>query len=640
LKKIRDINRRDFINGFALSIAAGSSLSPLEILANQKNGLNTIHYPPALMGMRGSNPGSFEVAHALAWGGAKFNNPKYQTDDDYDLVVVGGGISGLSAAYFFQQRYGNDAKILILDNHDDFGGHARRNEFNVDGEELICYGGSQSIDTPSGYSSASKQLLQDLDIYTDRFYEYYDQGFFDRHNLKRGIHFSRHAYTKNVIADDILRQRLSSENERNLRIIDSYPIKNESKKSLISLLKDKTDHLQHIESQSEKIRFLRKTSYSDFLNKHLNIPQEITKTFRDQIKGLWGVGWDALSTMEAFNYDMPGTEYLEFEIPEDDPSNTFDSASEKVNSRDEPYIFHFPDGNASIPRCLVRKLIPRSIPGKTMEDIVKAKVDYDLLDEKNSKVRLRLNSTAVNVQNTSDGNNVDIKYINMGTPYRVRGRHVVMACYNNMLPYLCPEITEKQNTAIKYATKIPLVYISVAVRNWHAFNDLGYHSFYIPQSKLMHSFGMDFPVSMGGYNYTSKPSQATVLHGTFVPTDPDIGLSQKEQAINGRRKLYDMSFENIENLIYEQLDESLGMGGFDVEQDISGITVNRWPHGYSWEYNDYSDPVEYTPYNGPHIEGRKKIGRISIANSDASAYAYVDGAIDAADRAVNEQLKK
>ena len=126
MKKIRDINRRDFINGFALSIAAGSSLSPLEILANQKNGLNTSHYPPALMGMRGSNPGSFEVAHALAWGGAKFNNPKHQTDDDYDLVVVGGGISGLSAAYFFQQRYGNDAKILILDNHDDFGGHARR----------------------------------------------------------------------------------------------------------------------------------------------------------------------------------------------------------------------------------------------------------------------------------------------------------------------------------------------------------------------------------------------------------------------------------------------------------------------------------------------------------------------------------
>jgi spermidine dehydrogenase len=155
----------------------------------------------------------------------------------------------------------------------------------------------------------------------------------------------------------------------------------------------------------------------------------------------------------------------------------------------------------------------------------------------------------------------------------------------------------------------------------------------------MHSFGMDFPVSMGGYNFTTQPNQPTVLHGTFVPTDPDKGLKQKQQAINGRRKLYEMSFQYFEDLIVEQLDGSLGIGGFDIERDIAGITVNRWPHGYAWEYNDYSDPVEYNPYNGPHIEGRKQIGRISIANSDSSSYAYVDGAIDAADRAVNEQLK-
>ena len=173
MKKKYNINRRDFINGFALSLAAGGGLAPIEIIANDKR-----RYPPALMGMRGSNPGSFEVAHALAWGGAKFDKPKIQTDHDYDLVVVGGGISGLSAAYFFRQRYGNDAKILILDNHDDFGGHARRNEFNVNGEELICYGGSQSIDTPSAYSSASSQLLKDIKIHTERFYEYYDQSFF------------------------------------------------------------------------------------------------------------------------------------------------------------------------------------------------------------------------------------------------------------------------------------------------------------------------------------------------------------------------------------------------------------------------------------------------------------------------------
>ena len=245
----------------------------------------------------------------------------------------------------------------------------------------------------------------------------------------------------------------------------------------------------------------------------------------------------------------------------------------------------------------------------------------------------------MNVQHTPDEKSVDVRYVKNGKVYRVRGNHVVMACYNNMLPYVCPEISEKQIQSLAYATKIPLVYISIAVRNWNAFHNLGFHSFHIPQSKLMHSFGMDFPVSMGGYDYTSKPNQPTVLHGTFVPTDPDKGLSPKQQSISGRRKLYEMNFQDFESLIYEQLDGSLGIGGFDIERDIAGITVNRWPHGYAWEYNDYSDPPEYNPYNGPHIEGRKQIGRISIANSDSSSYAYVDGAIDAADRAVNEQLK-
>ena len=99
-----------------------------------------------------------------------------------------------------------------------------------------------------------------------------------------------------------------------------------------------------------------------------------------------------------------------------------------------------------------------------------------------------------------------------------------------------------------------------------------------------------------------------------------------------------MSFDNYEDLILEQLEGALSPGGFDAERDIAGITVNRWPHGYAYEYNDLYDPPEYSPDNGPHIQGRAQIGRISIANSDASAYAYVNGAIDAADRAVNEQI--
>ena len=631
MKKKLNINRRDFINGFALSLTAGTTLSPFELLANENLALSSAYYPPAMTGMRGSHKGSYEIAHSLAWAGTKFDEPKHQTDTKYDLIVVGGGLSGLSAAYFYRQRYGKDAKILVIDNHDDFGGHAKRNEFTVDGEKLIGYGGSQSIDTPSSYSAPAKKLLKDIGVITERFYDYYDQDFFGARNLKRGLYFSNDLYGKDHVVENLLRAHLNKNNKELIDILSKLPLANESKKALINLLKSKKNYLQDEPSLAKRIALMRATSYSDFLRKFVEVPEEVVLLYRDSHRGLWGVGWDALSTLEAYKANMPGTRYLDLEVKSTNPHNMYD--------REEPYIFHFPDGNAGVARALVNKLIPDSMSVDTMEAQVKAKVDYNALDLKSSKVRIRLNSSVVKVEHTSNQKSVNVVYINNGKSYRVVGRHVVMACYNNMLPHLCPELPIEQKEALNYATKIPLVYISIAVRNWRAFSNLGFHSITIPQPKLMHSFGLDFPVSMGDYNFPQNPNQPTILHGTYVPTDPDKGLSAKEQAINGRRQLYEISFAQFERDIIEQMQGSLKGGGFDAERDIAGITVNRWPHGYAWEYNDYSDPAEYNPYNGPHIKGRARIGRISIANSDASAYAYVDGAIDAADRAVNEQLK-
>ena len=631
MKKKLNINRRDFINGFALSLTAGTTLSPFELLANENLALSSAYYPPAMTGMRGSHKGSYEIAHSLAWAGTKFDEPKHQTDTKYDLIVVGGGLSGLSAAYFYRQRYGKDAKILVIDNHDDFGGHAKRNEFIVDGEKLIGYGGSQSIDTPSSYSAPAKKLLKDIGVITERFYDYYDQDFFGARNLKRGLYFSNDLYGKDHVVENLLRAHLDKNDNDLIDILSKFPLANESKIALINLLKSKKNYLQDEPSLAKRIALMRATSYSDFLRKFVEVPEEVVLLYRDSHRGLWGVGWDALSTLEAYKANMPGTRYLDLEVKSANPHNMYD--------REEPYIFHFPDGNAGVARALVNKLIPDSMSVDTMEAQVKAKVDYNALDLKSSKVRIRLNSSVVKVEHTSNQRSVNVVYINNGKSYRVVGRHVVMACYNNMLPHLCPELPIEQKEALNYATKIPLVYMSIAVRNWRAFSNLGFHSITIPQPKLMHSFGLDFPVSMGDYNFPQNPNQPTILHGTYVPTDPDKGLSAKEQAINGRRQLYEISFAQFEHDIIEQMQGSLKGGGFDAERDIAGITVNRWPHGYAWEYNDYSDPAEYNPYNGPHIKGRARIGRISIANSDASAYAYVDGAIDAADRAVNEQLQ-
>jgi spermidine dehydrogenase len=271
-----------------------------------------------------------------------------------------------------------------------------------------------------------------------------------------------------------------------------------------------------------------------------------------------------------------------------------------------------------------------------MEDLVLARVDYDRLDHESNNTRIRLNSTAVDVRHVDGDKAVDVSYVRAGNTCRVRGKHAVLACYHNIIPHICPELPGKQREAIGKVMKVPLVYISIAVRNWKAFENLGYQRFYIPQPSLMYSFIMDFPVSMGGYKFSQSSDQPTVIHGTYLPTVP--GLTEREQHVQGRRKLYEMTWDEFERDIIRQMNGALAGGGFDAEREIAGITVNRWPHGYAYEYNELYDPPDWNRYHGPHQLAATQIGRISIANSDASAYAYVNGAIDAADRAINEQI--
>jgi spermidine dehydrogenase len=619
-----NITRRDFLHGVALSLAAGTSLAPFELLAQSST--SKPYYPPLLTGLRGSHVGSFEVAHAVAMAGARYGAPAEQTDATYDLVVVGGGISGLSAAYLYQQRHGGDKNVLVLDNHDDFGGHAKRNEFNVDGKTLIGYGGSQSLESPGQYSPEAKQLIRSIGIETERFYDYFDRSFVKDRGMQPGIYFSREAYGQDKTLPNALGDFAGGlEWEAAVKAIADYPVSESSKASLIDLLSSDKNYLADI-ATDDRAELLRGMSYDDFLRRYTSATEEVVTIIRDSFKGYWGFGMDILSALEGFRLEMPGTWYLGLEKPK-----------EGLPSREEPYIFHFPDGNAGVARALVRQLLPDAVPGATMEDLVTARIDYSRLDRRSNSTRIRLNATAVDVRHTADQSHVDVTYIGAGKPQRVRGRHVILACYNRVIPHIAPELPAAQREAISYAEKTPLVYINVAVRNWQAMAELGFHSIYIPDSPMMHSFGLDFPVSIGDYAFTAAPDQPTVLHGTFCPTAPNKGLNQKQQNLLGQRRIMEMSFGEIEQQIMRQVDGALAPGGFDAERDVAALTVNRWPHGYAYEYNDLFDPPDLGPDKGPHIAGRAQIGRISIANSDASAYSYVNGAIDAAVRAVKEQ---
>lgn len=617
----KQISRRDFLNGVALSLAAGTTLSPAEILA-QGGARDAAHYPPALTGMRGSHGGSFEVAHAVARAGRRFPRPAGQTGPVHDLIVVGAGISGLSAAKFFRDRSDSTGSILILDNHDDFGGHARRNEFDIDGRTLLCYGGSQTIDNPAKYSAVAKRLLQDLAIDVQRFYDYYDQAYFSSRGLGAGMFFDRATYGVDRLSADptggLFGEPLRGEALE--RAVGEMPIGERDRAEFTRLLAGGVDYLEGM-SVEDKRRLLRNTSYLEFLKKHAAVPEAVLGILQDSFLQLTSVGWEAEAALRAAEWDFPGTREL---------------GVTEQHGDGEPYIFHFPDGNAGVARSLVRDLVPGAIPGKTMEDLVTARADYALLDTPDDDVRIRLNSTVVDVRHTPDGRQVDVTYVKNGEAYRSRARHVVLACYNNIIPYICEELPERQADAIRYATKVPFVIGNVAIRRWRAFAQAGFYSVYSPGDVYFKHQMLDFPVSMGDYRYSSGPDEPIVISGWYSPTSR--GLPIKEQYRAGRARLLEMTYDDFERDIFAHLDAMLGPYGFDAEREIAAITLNRWPHGYAYEFEGVGVPAEYDRRNGPHITGRARIGRISIANSDSEAYAYVDGAIDAADRAVNEQL--
>jgi spermidine dehydrogenase len=303
--------------------------------------------------------------------------------------------------------------------------------------------------------------------------------------------------------------------------------------------------------------------------------------------------------------------------------------------QNEPYICHFPDGNASVARLLVRALLPQAVPGSTMDDVVTARAAYRRLDEPGAPTRIRLSSPVVRVRHEGPpdrARSVRIEYVRAGRLQSVQAGHCVLACYNGVIPHICPELPARQREALSYGAKVPLVYTRVAIRRWQPFNDLGVRQIVSPGSYHCYS-ALDFPVSLGDYRFPADPGDPAVLFMLRTPCQP--GLPRRAQHRAGRAELLRTSFATMERNIRDQLGRMLGGAGFDPARDIEGITVNRWAHGYAYSYDPLSDP-RWKPGEEPHVIGRERLGRIAIANSDAGAQAYTDAAIDQAYRAVGE----
>jgi len=612
------ITRRDFLNGVQVAVGASLFLPSLSSCAAKENNFSLPqgYYPPLKTGMRGNHDGSWETMHEKV-SGKTWDEPTHS--ETYDLMIVGAGISGLAAGYFYKEQHPN-AQILILDNHDDFGGHAKRNEFDHNGDIRIGYGGTEAIDTPSHYTTEAKKLLKDIGIDMQRFYDYYDQDLYQSFDLSKGIVFDKETYGEEKLVRGYGKKSWEE-------FAAETPMSEEAKRDFIRIQTSTEDYLPGV-SMEEKINILSKTSYEDFLCNYCKVHEEVIGIYRRWGMSFWAVGIDEVPTTAIQSYDggMPGVEH------------TLVRTGHRNN---EPYIFHFPDGNASVARLLVRALIPKAMPGRTMEDVVTVKADYTALDRIENSVNIRLNSTVVHVENRADVENragenlVDLVYVRNDTPHHVRAKKCILACYNMVIPHICPEIPEAQKQALSKGIKAPLVYTKVLVPNWKPFVELGMDFVYYTGG-FYKQVELAYPVSMGNYKGASSPSDPMILHMCHTPWVPDIqGPDQWKQ---GRHKVLTTSFETFESHVKTQLNQALSSTGFDAEKDISAITVNRWPHGYAYNPELIWEPEYASEEMKPWIIGRKPIGNISIANSDAGAKANTNCAITQAFRAVQEVL--
>ena len=627
----RRIPRRDFLQG-ALVGAASTLCGPL-LRAYAAEGDTSFmsvqdvpgYYPPTRTGMRGSHPGSFEMAHSLR--DHPDDTRAIDTQESYDLIVVGGGISGLSAAHFFLARRGGNARVLILENHDDFGGHAKRNEFHVDGALQLANGGTLEIDSPRPYSQVAAVLIRELGIDVEgleRRIEHRD--FYRLHGLRRGVFFDRDTFggDRLVAADGPT---------FTAALLAHTPLSTRARADLLRIEQGSIDYFPGLTSDQKKDR-LSRISYYAFLRDVAKGDPQILPYYLASTHGEWAVGCDAISALDCWAFGLPGFRGLRLEGGSIarmgyTPSGYKDTGGSKT--------LHFPDGNATIARALVRSLIPDAVPGSGIENLVSARVDYSRLDRPTSQTRLRLNSTVVGVAHEGDpdrSQGVTVRYVRGGQTFSARAGGCVLACWNMMIPYLVPELPDTQKAALHSLIKAPLVYTSVALRNWQAFSRLRVARIYAPGA--YHSETMlNSKVDIGAYRSPSSPDQPMLIRMLRVPCQP--GLPEHEQNKAGRAELLATSFATFEHNIRDQLARMLSAGGFDPAIDIEAITVNRWPHGYAPEYNPLWDG-DVPPEQRANVLGRAPFGRITIANSDSGGAAYTDSAIDQADRAIRELL--
>jgi spermidine dehydrogenase len=672
------ITRRDFLDGVAITAAglaaaaAAPHLSGAEALASSSH---HAPYPPSDTGIVGQrnavirdtmafdglpNPRDVHSTH-----GGPGIHPRHvrDVDDTYDLVVVGAGASGLAAAKWYQDRFGPNARILLIDPLPDFGGHSHRNEFHIGDTTLLRNGGTVNLDSigtwdkpagglldiPGSYGQPALDMLAfcGVDPSEDVFPELTNSSIPSSFGLRQMLLFPRKDWGK----DSLVRAKQGSQSWTDF--LATTPYSPAARAGIARIMEDDSSDwiaLKHgPKTDQQKKAILARITYKRYLMDYVGVNEEATGYLQRTSHGLFAAGIQATQAGDSWALGQPGFDGLGLNL--DIFPGIGRTAQQDIDEEAAGATVAWPDGNTSLLRLLVSKLIPSAIGDvngarPNQETIVAAKADYGELDRRGHKVRIRLNHTVVDVKPAQGRHKLaEIVYVPTGgdcrSGERVRTKHVVMACWNRVTARLVDGLPHDQVRNLDYARKAPLIYCRVGLRNWQAFAASKISSVSPRGNSLFwDSTALQAGGSFGDiYGPTpADPSQPALVNLTCTPGNP-TKLTQLESYEEGRRTMLEMSFRDYEDEIVDVLDRSLNVSGgdFDPQRDIHSIMVNRWNYGYAYELCSTFDPSLFGPNaKQPHVLGRRPFRNVAIANSDSGAFAYTHSAINEAYRAVQE----
>lgn len=629
----RPITRRDFVNSAAIGTGAALLWQHAPLFAQKAAPEATRPRGAAFNGYSGvgdyarSNGNTWEVvqsAHAMRDGAYRTSSGVVDTEEFYDVVVVGGGFAGMGAA---RRVLGEDGRrCLVLENHPMFGGEAKRNEFEVEGVRLMAPQGSNECVIPEAdETSASYRIWTDLGLPREVTYSELPAS-------GKPLQSSRTNYIFHLWADTFESHGFYFPEEKRWvtnpwgHALAGVPWSDEIKRDMLRWRQDRTRYAPDGLQGPELERWLDSMSYEHYLTEVMGLGVEPARYADDILAAAGGLGSDVTSARMAWGFSMPG-----FQGMQDEHSADNGYRLSALNNK----LHRFPGGNDAILRAFVKRLVPAAFAGDNFADVHNEAVRFEALDRPGQPVRIRLGATVVAVEHERrDGaNGVAVTYERGGRLYRVRARGAVMAGGCWTAKRVVRDLPQAHARAMARFHRSPILVVNVALNNWRALYKLGYTAASW-RGGLGFSFNLSPPMQVGGYAPAFDPDKPAVLT-SYVPF-PKVGLPIEQQGALGRTEMLSTSYREYERKVRMQLTEMLAGYGFDARRDIAGIILNRWGHAYVNAY-----PGFYFGQDGesaPRDIVRQPFGRIAFGHSELRGFQYWWGGVEEGRRAAEQVL--